>query len=90
MLPQVPQTRFEAEKVADQLAGGERDQDLTAVAGRQQASAAVERRPEVIAVSLVGRAGVQRHPDPQLTHLAGSLRSQPALGGNGRIGCCQG
>ena len=41
---------------------------------------AVERRAVVVAVALLGRAGVQRHPHPQRADLAPRLGLEPALG----------
>ena len=46
----------------------------------EQAGDAVERRAEVVAVALLGRAGVQRHAHPQRPELAPVLRLEARAG----------
>ena len=49
------------EAVARQLLSGVREQDLSAVRGGHEASGAVHRRPVVVAISVLRRAGVHAH-----------------------------
>ena len=60
-----------AEVVADELGGGGRNQNLAAMAGREQSSAAVEGLAEIVAASLVGVAGVQCHACQQRRFVPG-------------------
>ena len=68
--------------IADELDGRPRQQHLTAVSEREQPRDPVQGRSVVVAVALLGRAGVQGHPHPR------SFRpplGQPALG----VGRCR-
>ena len=60
--------------LAHQFGDGVGHQNLAAMAGGHQASSAVHRGPEVVAVTLMGVAGVNRHANAQ------SDLSEPPLG----------
>ena len=81
VLAQVAQRRRRPAARRDQLRGRAREQDLAAVAGREQARDAVERRAEVVAVALLGLAGVQRHAHPERPGRAPGFGRERALGG---------
>ena len=73
MRAQVAQAYLRRQVVAQQLAGGVREQNLPAMPYRQQPRHLVKRRAEVVAVALVGCSGVQYR-----THTQG--RRPPWLG----------
>ena len=63
MIAQVAQARRRpAAAPASSSRVGAREQDLAAVAGRQQAGQPWQRGADVLAAGQLGRAGVQRHP----------------------------
>ena len=70
MLPQITQRH----PLAHQFGDGVGHQNLAAMTGGHQASSTVHRGPEVVAVTLMGVADVNRHADPQAD------LSQPPLG----------
>ena len=69
--------------VADEAGGRLGEQDLAAVPGAQQAGHPVQRRPVVVAVPLLGRTGVERHPHARAGR---SLPTARPGGGAGRPG----
>ena len=58
-----------------------REQDLPAVAEREDAGDTVERRAEVVAVALLGQPGMQRHTHPQRAGRSPRFGVQRALRG---------
>src|SRR6266508_2409513 len=67
--------------ITDGLLSRAREQSLTAMPGGQQPGDTVERRAEVVAVTQLDQAGVQRHSYAQLADLIPALSVEPALGG---------
>src|SRR4051794_5468284 len=63
MLPQARQVQSLGCRIADQLVGQLREQDLAAVRDVAQAGAAVDGRSVVVALTQVGLSGVYGHPD---------------------------
>src|SRR4051812_34167806 len=59
VLSAIDERRSSGQGIPDKLRGRLRQQYLSAVTGAQQPRHPVERRPEVVAVALLGRAGVQ-------------------------------
>ena len=68
------------EEVANELLGGEREQDLAAVRGGEDAGDAIEGLAEIVAIALLGGAGVQGHADFQFLDLLPGGGVQSALG----------
>ncbi len=75
----VAQRNLVREHVAQELAGRARHEHLAAVACREQACDAVQRRPEVIPVAKVGVARVERHAHRDGDGRGPWLRDQRAL-----------
>ena len=65
MLPQIAQTRLRGEIAEHQIGRRARDEDLAAVSDRQQPGDAIHGGAEIVAVPLVGRAGMDRGADAQ-------------------------
>ena len=69
---------------ATRFRGGVREQDLAAVAQREHAGDAVERRAEVVAIAQLGHPGVERHAHAQRAGHAPGFCVERALGGERR------
>src|SRR5687767_13709828 len=81
MLSQVSKAGAPCQTVAGEIGGRLREQDLAAVRRLQEAGDTIQRRPEVVALSLLCRAGMKRHSHPQGFDLAPFLGVQGALRG---------
>ena len=68
MAAQVAQADGGRQRVPHQLAGGQREERLAAVAGGQEAGHAIDRRAEIVAVALQSRAGVEGDTDSEMDH----------------------
>ena len=79
MLAQVAQRHIRRQLLAHQLLGGQREQGLPAVGGGEQPGDPVDGWPKVIGVTLLSRAGMQRHAHPQVATRAPHLRLQRPL-----------
>ena len=66
--------------VAGERGRNRREQDLAAVADREDPGVAVERLAEEVALARLGRPGVDRHPDPERAGVAPRRVAQRALG----------
>ena len=77
-------TQHLGQLIPEQCMGGPREQDLAAMASRQEAAGTVERRAKVVVLALLGCPGVERYPDPDRPGLAPGLGLQRALGSEGR------
>jgi hypothetical protein len=64
------------EGVADELLGGQRDQDLPAVGGGHEARDAVDGAADVVAVRDLGQAGVDGNTHAQRLEARGNLVPQ--------------
>src|SRR5581483_4089475 len=84
VLAEIDKLHAVREAVADQMVRRFREQDLAAVAGAQHPRRPVQRRPEIIAVTLLGHAGVDGHPYTQRADLAPRFGLEPTLGLDGR------
>ena len=62
MLAQVAQRNLRHDVVTHQLITRLCEENLSAVSGGHQARGSIERRAEVVALALLGWAGVQPHP----------------------------
>ena len=72
---------------ARQPMGDGRNQRLATVSGPEQACYLVDRRAEVIPVSLLGHPGMKRHPDSRVGALIPTFGEECPLGGHGRLQC---
>ena len=70
--------------IAEQRPAGARDEDLAAVADREEARHPVEHRSEVVAVAALGGSGVDRHPDAERPGCAPGVRGKRPLSGDRR------
>ena len=73
MLAEIDEAQIVVERVARQLLGRERHEDLPALRRRHQARGAVDGRAVVVAVAELGVAGVHTDPHPQRPGLAPRL-----------------
>ena len=78
VLAEVLQRDAGGQCVLEELRGGLRDEDLTAVGAGHEPRGAVHRWPVVVAVAQLGLAGVQAHAHAQLAEVAplGSVELQ--------------
>jgi hypothetical protein len=83
VLAEVAERDAGGEVVVDQLAGGLGEEDLAAVAGREQAGEPVEAGGEVVAGDRGGDAGMEGEADPERARSAPGLGGQRPLGGDG-------
>jgi hypothetical protein len=84
MLAQVTQAAARVHAVSYQFLGAPRCDNLAAVGGRENSSASVESRAVVVIATLMGDAGMDRHPYPYLAHNGPLGICQAALGGDRR------
>jgi hypothetical protein len=75
----VPSEISQLDMTAHQRLGGIRHDDLSPMGHSVEPSDPIQRRPEVVAVALVGLAGVDPHPDRQCHALGPRFTAQTAL-----------
>jgi hypothetical protein len=80
MLAKVTKAYPRWQLITHHLVGGKGEQHLPSVSSGEQPRYPVDRRAEVITVSLLCRACVQSHPHPKRTGLLPSLGQERALG----------
>ncbi len=80
MRAQIAQAASRRQLALDQLGACTREQHLAAVADREQARDAVDRRAEVVAVALVGRTGMNGRAYAQSVDCRKILCGKSALG----------
>ncbi len=83
MLAEVDEGHAVVERIAHELLGGERHEDLPAVRGGHEPGGAIDRGSVVVAVAVLGFAGVYADADPQRLGVLPTLRDDRSL-----RGCC--
>ena len=79
MVPELDEPDRGRQGVAHQISRHLRAQHLARVRRAHQTGGAVQHRPEIVAVALLGDPGVEAHPDSQRTRLPPRLSLQGAL-----------